>query len=145
MNYGKMITQGGVIVPLLAGFGVGTALVNLLVGVLIGIACAVAYALFFADSFKEKQKSVTVKKSTPDDIVLHVLENSLFVTAEPTDPVKRPEAYSLDGLRWSHKLTLADEDGNEDIYVVRGSLETGEGYLEFIEDESQHPVEYWLL
>ncbi len=141
-GYGKILIQSGVVVPALFGVGLGTALVNIVVGIILGLACGVAYWMFFAESFKEKQKNVT-KKKTADDIVLNVLENTAFVTAEPTDEMKRPEAYSLDGLRWSHKLTFTDEDGNQDIYVIRGSLETGEGYLEFVEDESEHPIEYW--
>lgn len=141
------ILSKGTIVPALAGFAVVTTLTggNIAIGFLGGLISGILYWFYLnlsTSRIKEKNPQPT---KTPDDIVLGLLSRYAFVTAEPTDSGTRPEAYSLDGLRWSHKLTFETEDGDTDVFVIRGSLLDGGGTLEYVDGESEHTPEYWEL
>lgn len=111
-------------------------------GFLCALAAGVAYWFLIAN-VPQPKKSEIVEMKTPDDIVMGTLYQYRFVSAAEADPL-RPEAVSLDGTRWSHKLIFETEAGETDVYVLRGSLETGEGTLEYIEGESTHQPDYWL-
>lgn len=136
------ILAAGTIVPVGVGFAIVAALTqNIPVSLLIGLGAGFLYWLYLS---KRPQKAVAVVPTkTADDIVLNVLSKYAFVMAEPADVATRPEAYSIDGLRWSHKLKLETENGETDIFVIRGSLVTGEGELEFVDGESRFQPSYW--
>lgn len=137
------ILSAGIAVPVLAGFAIVAGITQSVpFGILGAIAGGALYWAYLNSSFTFMKKAVVPTK-TPDDIVLNTMEEYTFVKAAETDD-PRPEAYSLDGLRWSHKLKFETEDGETDIFVIRGSLVTGEGYLEFVPDESTRKPEEWL-
>lgn len=130
-----------VIVPLAVGTVLG---VNLLNNIPLGFLCGLVLTgvvWFGKEYIPEPPPPITISY-TPDDIVMSILNQTWFVTASPAD-IARPEAYSVDGHRWSHKLEFSTEYGDKDVFIVRGSLITGEAWLEHIPNESEHEPEFW--
>lgn len=138
------VLASGTIVPFAVGFGIGVATTDSMsIGLLIGLLLGIAYWFIFVTGKKPDTPEIPTK--TSDDIVMDVMSRYAFDAAEPTDVETRPEAYSLDGERWSHKLTFESTGGEKDIFVIRGSLITGEGWLEDIPGESRFLNQEWML
>lgn len=130
-----------IIVPLAVGTVLGVNLTN---NIPLGVLCGLILTgvVWFGKEYVPEPPPALVLSYTPDDIVMNIFDKTWFVTAVPADP-NRPEAYSVDGQRWSHKLELSTEYGDTDVFILRGSLVTGESWLEYIEDESSHHPDFW--
>lgn len=133
-----------IIVPLAVGTAVGVNLTN---NIPLGVLCGLILtgAVWFGKEYIPEPPPPVVLAYTPDDIVMSIFDQTWFVNAIPADDNARPEAYSVDGQRWSHKLELTTEYGDKDVFIVRGSLVTGEAWLEYIPEESAHRPEFWEI
>lgn len=131
-----------VLVPFGIGVAIASALTdNLKISLLAGLVGGVL-GWFWKEKFPTKTEKIILMN--PDDIVPKVFDDYWFVEAVPADPVHRPEAYSLDRLRWSHKLKFTTEEGFSDVFIFRCSLEHGTYSLEPVPNETEHELEYWI-
>lgn len=130
-----------IIVPLAVGTVLGVNLIN---SIPLGFLCGLVLTgvVWFGKEYIPEPPPSIIISYTPDDIVMSILNQTWFVTATPAD-IARPEAYSVDGQRWSHKLEFTTEYDDKDVFIVRGSLVTGEAWLEHIPNESEHEPEFW--
>lgn len=131
-----------IIVPLAVGTVVGVNLTN---NIPLGVLCGLILTgvVWFGKEYIPEPPPPVVLSYTPDDLVMSIFDQTWFVSAVPADDNARPEAYSVDGQRWSHKLELTTEYDDKDVFIVRGSLVTGEAWLEYVPEESAHRPEFW--
>lgn len=130
-----------VIIPFCVGLAVGVSIFdNVPLSLLFGL--ALTGVVWFGKGYLPEKPAPKILPYTPDDLVLGIFEFTWFTKAVPAD-VNRPEAYSVDGERWSHKLELSTDYGDSDIFIVRGSLETGVSWLEYVEGESKNMPDFW--
>lgn len=136
------ILAAGIVVPIFAGFALVAWLTrSAALGLIGGIVAGVLYWIFMPRLKGESPDAVKPTK-IPEDILENILSKYGFESCETAD-IRRPEAVSLDGLRWSQLIRFTAENGEQDVFMARGSLVTGEGSLEVVNGWSTYTPEDW--